>query len=92
MSIIQVKVRPGAHESVLAMLPDGSFTASLKSPPVDGKANVELVALVARHYGVPKGAVTLRSGARGRVKRVEVADQSPANPASRGHGRTRLRP
>lgn len=65
MSIIQVKMRPGARTSVLEALADGSFTASLKSPPVDGKANAELVVLVARHYGVPKAAVKIKAGAGG---------------------------
>lgn len=65
MSIIQVKMRSGARTSVLEALADGSFTASLKSPPVDGKANAELVVLVARHYGVPKAAVKNKASAGG---------------------------
>lgn len=73
MSIIQVKVRPGARTSVLEALADGSFTASLKSPPVDGKANAELIALVARHFGVTKAAVRIKAGAGGRMKLVEVS-------------------
>jgi uncharacterized protein (TIGR00251 family) len=72
MLVISVKVKPNARASQLEALPDGTFAASLKSPPVDGKANVELIALVARHFGVSKAAVSIKSGAGARVKRVSV--------------------
>jgi uncharacterized protein YggU (UPF0235/DUF167 family) len=70
--ILQVKVRPHARASVLEAAGDGTWTAQLRSPPVDGRANDELVALVARHFGCGKSAVTIRGGASGRVKWVQV--------------------
>lgn len=73
MPVIQVKVRPNARVSLLEEQEDGSFTASLKSPPVDGKANAELVALVAKLFGVTRSAVTIKSGAGARMKLVSIA-------------------
>jgi len=58
--------------SLLQQDDDGRWQAQLKSAPVDGKANEELLALVARHFGKPKAAVSLRSGASGRLKRVRI--------------------
>lgn len=72
MRVILVKVRPNGRESALDELSDGSFAATLKAPPVDGKANAELVALVARHFHVPKSAVAIKTGAGARIKRVTV--------------------
>jgi uncharacterized protein len=72
MSVIQVKVKPASRESSLEELEDGSFIAKLKAQPVDGKANAELVALVARHFKVPKAAVAIKSGAGARLKLVSV--------------------
>lgn len=72
MTSLQVKVKPNARVSVLEQLPDGSWLAQLKSPPVDGKANEELIALVAKHFGRRKSQVTIRSGTSGRLKRVQV--------------------
>ena len=69
---LKIKVKPNARESSLAQQPDGTWTARLKSPPVDGKANEELVALVARHFGCSRSAVAIRSGASGRTKLVKV--------------------
>lgn len=72
MRIIMVKVKPNAKASELRQEPDGTWTARLKSPPVDGKANAELIALVARQFGCPRSAVTLVGGAGSRIKRLRV--------------------
>jgi len=42
------------------------------APPVEGAANAELIAFLAERLGVPKSAVQVRRGARGRDKLVEV--------------------
>ena len=70
--IFRVKVKPNSRRSSLMQQADGSWLAMLKSPPVDGKANAELVALVAEHFGCRKSAVEIRSGASGRIKLVSV--------------------
>jgi uncharacterized protein len=60
---VKVSVKAGARQSTLVQLDDGSFRVQLKSPPVDGKANAELLALMAEHFGVAKAKVQLKSGA-----------------------------
>jgi uncharacterized protein (TIGR00251 family) len=67
-----VKAKPNSRESRLEQAADGSWVARLKSPPVDGKANAELIELVARHFGCRKADVTIRSGAGGRMKLVQI--------------------
>jgi uncharacterized protein (TIGR00251 family) len=70
--LLRIKVKPNARASSLEQAPDGSWLARLKSPPVDGKANAELVALVAERFRCGKAAVRIRAGASGRMKLVEV--------------------
>lgn len=65
-------VKPRSRVSELTALPDGGFEARLTSPPVDGKANAELIALIAAHFGCAKAKVSIKSGAGSRVKRVNV--------------------
>lgn len=72
MKTLQIKVKPNARASRLEQAGDGTWLAQLKSPPVDGKANEELIALVAGHFGCRKSAVILKSGASGRMKRVQI--------------------
>ena len=73
MPVIQVKVKPNARVSSLEVLSDGTYLATLKAPPVDGKANAELVTLVARQFGCSKSAVSIKAGAGARMKLVAVA-------------------
>jgi hypothetical protein len=70
--VIAVKVKPNARVSLLTQEADGSWTAQLKSPPVEGRANDELVALVARHFQCRKADVSIKSGASGRHKLVKI--------------------
>jgi uncharacterized protein (TIGR00251 family) len=72
--ILDIKVKPNARTSLLCAQPDGTWLAQLKAPPVDGKANAELIALVARHFGCRKGQVSIRVGAGGRRKLVRIED------------------
>jgi uncharacterized protein (TIGR00251 family) len=72
--ILQVKVKPRSSSSSLEQAADGTWVARLKAPPVDGKANAELVALVAERFGCRKAEVTIKAGAAGRMKLVKVED------------------
>lgn len=74
MPILQIKVKPQSGRSSLVQGEDGTWVAHLKAPPVDGKANEELVALVARTLGCARRDVSITAGASGRLKRVHVAD------------------
>lgn len=70
--MIKVSVKAGARQSALTQRDDGSFRVHLKSPPVDGKANAELVALIASHFGVNKSSVQLKSGATSSQKWLSI--------------------
>lgn len=67
-----VRVKPRARVSTLVQQPDGSWIAQLRSPPVDGKANEELIALVAQHLGCRRAAVEIVRGATARTKLLRV--------------------
>ena len=72
MRTLRLKVKPGARVDELTELADGTWQARVKAPPVDGKANAAVVALVARHFGVPKASVQIKSGASARLKLVTI--------------------
>ncbi len=74
MRTLTIKVKPGARREALTELPDGSWVAEIKAQPVDGKANAALIALLAEHFGLRKAQVSIRSGAGGRLKRVQLED------------------
>jgi uncharacterized protein (TIGR00251 family) len=70
--VIQVKVKPKSRASQLEQSEDGTWIAQLKSLPIDGKANEELIALIAKRFKCCKAAVSIKSGASGRMKLVRI--------------------
>jgi uncharacterized protein (TIGR00251 family) len=74
MTTLRIKVKPNAKQSGIQTAEDGSLLVSLKSPPVDGKANAELIQLLAKQYGVPKSSITIKLGTSSRQKVIEIAD------------------
>lgn len=74
MRTLRIKVKPNSHTSGLEAQADGTWLARIQAPPVDGKANRELVVLVARHFALRQSQVSIRRGASGRTKLVQIED------------------
>ena len=70
--VIQVKVKPNSRASLLEQREDGTWLAQIKSPPVDGKANEELLALVAKHFKCHWSDVSIKAGGSSRIKLIRI--------------------
>lgn len=70
--VIDVRVIPRARKSELAGQRQGVHVVRLAAPPVDGAANAELIAFLAETLGLPRRAVRIVGGERGRAKRVAI--------------------
>jgi uncharacterized protein (TIGR00251 family) len=68
----RVKVKPNSKQQSIKEETDGSFTIHLKSPPVDGKANEELIKILAKKFDVPKSKIRIKSGLSSRQKLIEI--------------------
>ena len=71
-TIIRVRVKPNSRTSLLTQSADGSWVAQVKAPAIEGRANRELVALIAQQFHCVKAAVSIKSGASGRIKIVRI--------------------
>lgn len=73
----QVKAKPNSKKQAIVTESDDSLTAYLKSPPTDGKANEELIQLLAKTFEVAKSKIVIKSGLTSRIKLVEIqSDES----------------
>lgn len=72
--LIQVKVKPNSRASLLEEKEDGTWLAQIKSPPVDGKANEELLTLVSKHFKCRKSDVRIKSGGAARIKLIQISE------------------
>src|SRR3979411_1885452 len=75
---LSVFCQPKAARSALIGMHGGALKAKVKAPPVEGRANHELLELLARALDVPRGRLTLVSGEQSRNKRVRVDGGGPA--------------
>lgn len=74
MRTLEVRVKPNARVSTFELGADGRWMAHLKATPIDGKANAELIALIAKQFGLRKSDVSIKSGSSGRTKRIALPD------------------
>ncbi len=69
---LAVRAQPGAKRTAIAGIYGDGTTAQLKiavaAQPVEGRANEALMAFLAEILGLPKSAVTLKSGELSRSK------------------------
>ncbi|WP_298919402.1 DUF167 domain-containing protein [uncultured Nostoc sp.] len=68
----KVKVKPNSKQQKIEEQLDGSLTVYLKSPPVDGKANEELIKLLADKFDLPKSHIRIKLGLSSRQKLIEI--------------------
>ncbi len=74
MRTIEVWVKPNSTKAGLEAAPEGHYVARVKSAPVEGKANDEVIAVIAKHFGLRRSQVSIRHGASGRRKLVSLDD------------------
>jgi uncharacterized protein (TIGR00251 family) len=68
----QVKVKPSSKQQSIEESTDGILIVHLKSPPVDGKANKELIELLAKKFNVSKSQIRIKAGLSSKNKLVEI--------------------
>lgn len=75
---LTIRVTPRAAASTVAGERDGVLLVRVTAPPVQGKANDAVVALLAKALGVPRGAVRVERGGAARTKSVSVPREAEA--------------
>ena len=71
-----VLVVPRASRRAVGPVLGDRLKVTITEPPVEGKANAAVVALLAQWLGVRRGQVEILAGHRGKRKRVRVAGVS----------------
>ncbi len=76
--VLAARVHPGARRDGVLGEHAGALKISLRTPPVDGRANEALVGFVARALGLPKARVVMLSGAARRSKMLRITGRNAA--------------
>ena len=81
--VLLLHVQPGAARTELAGRHGDAMKLRVHAPPVDGAANDEVEAFLAKQLQVPRSAIRLVSGASSRRKRIEIRGIAPEEARTR---------
>ena len=70
---LSITVKPNAKRSEI-LDNSGTITAFLKSAPIDGKANEELIRLLAKYFHVTQASILIKHGSTGHKKLIEIKE------------------
>ena len=72
-NIIKIRVSPNASKSeITEILADGTIKIKLKAPPIDGKANNELIKFLSKEWEIPKTNITITKGKTSKNKIILI--------------------
>ena len=69
---IRVTVLPKSSKSEIVEEQEGYFKIKLKSAPVKGEANTELIKILAKKYNVSKSRIGIVKGLKNKTKFVNI--------------------
>lgn len=71
---ISVRVKPGSRRPGFERAADGVWVVRVAAPPVEGKANKAVCALIAEALGVAPSYVKVAGGETAKTKRIETPE------------------
>ncbi|PCJ83529.1 MAG: YggU family protein [Flavobacteriales bacterium] len=72
--ILQLKTTPNARKNEIIADAQGNIKVKIKAPPVDGKANKELINFLSDIFDAPKSQIEILSGQTSRHKKVKIIE------------------
>ena len=82
-AILAVRVTPGAKRNAVAAFKEGIWNIKIAAPPVEGRANEELLAFLSKKLNVRKSSLIVVKGQSNRNKLVSVSGMSQKEIARR---------
>ena len=79
MITFNVRVIPRSAKSEIVGEYNGDLKVRLTSPPVDGKANKELIKILAKELKVAKSNIEIISGKTSKSKRIQITTSNKQN-------------
>lgn len=71
---INIKAKPNSKEEKVEKTDDGSYSVSVKEPPIQGRANRAIIKILGEYFNKPDYKIKIVSGWTARTKVVDVAD------------------
>jgi uncharacterized protein (TIGR00251 family) len=72
--ILTVKVSPGSKKTAIRRFENDILYVCVTAPPEKGRANEEVIGLLAERLNLKKNQIEILSGATGKLKRIKLPD------------------
>lgn len=72
--ILKCWIQPRSSRSAIVGVHGDALKIALTAPPVDGKANKELLKFLAKYFKLPKSSIQIIAGESSRSKTILIAD------------------
>ena len=69
--VLTIRVVPGASTNQIVR-EDETIKVRIQAPPVDGKANKQLIKFLGKSFGVPARNILIEKGENSRNKRIRI--------------------
>jgi uncharacterized protein (TIGR00251 family) len=79
---VEVAVRPGASRSAIRSVDDRGLNLDIAAPAERGKANEELLRMIASIVGAPRRSISILKGESSRRKVIAITSDEPAECAA----------
>lgn len=73
--IIKFKVKLRKKEARIIKVAENAYEVSLKSSPIENKANLELIDLLSNYFNVSKSNIKYKSGQYNKEKVIEILEE-----------------
>lgn len=70
--ILNIIAKPNSKKPGIEKISETDWIVRLNSPPIDGKANLELIHRIASELKVAKSKVQILKGESGKTKKIQI--------------------
>ncbi|HSK29943.1 MAG TPA: DUF167 domain-containing protein [Candidatus Limnocylindria bacterium] len=71
---IRITVKPQAKKPDVTKITDSEYQVAVTAPARDGKANLELIEVLAGHFNLPQSTIKILRGHSARHKLIEIRE------------------
>lgn len=73
--ILHLTAKPNAQSNQLVIDKDENIKVKIKAPPINGKANQELLNFLSEIFGISKSKIELLSGENNPHKKIQISGE-----------------
>ena len=75
MRSILVEIKPNSRQNKVEKITDNVYKVRLTAPPKDGKANKQLIEILADYFKIAKSRVVIKAGKTSKTKVIVISGE-----------------